>query len=210
MSSLVYLLVWSPPPYIPYISSPNQCLLFATHAHTISTCFDLFCCSTKIRPISSTVFLVALSTLLGILSFFECQKLLKRALFDKFLQQNKMVQFFYSHCTVVCANMIYLLVIQLLLSGCPPDTQSTILNKGYTCYTQHHILSQTMMQLHSRQIQLCRRVNQANVYSNRCRLPKIKIYSINFPDAVTLCPAYDRGSVSPVGLQDHASCCSRQ
>jgi len=26
MSSLVYLLVCSPPPHIPYISSPNQCL----------------------------------------------------------------------------------------------------------------------------------------------------------------------------------------
>jgi len=41
-SSLVYLfvlLVWSPPPHIPYISSPNQCLLFATHAHTIAACF---------------------------------------------------------------------------------------------------------------------------------------------------------------------------
>jgi len=34
-----YLLVWSPPPHIPYISSPNQCLLFAAHAHTITTCF---------------------------------------------------------------------------------------------------------------------------------------------------------------------------
>jgi len=32
-------LVWSPPPHIPYISSPNQCLLFAAHAHTIATCF---------------------------------------------------------------------------------------------------------------------------------------------------------------------------
>jgi len=39
MSSLVYLLVWSPPPHIPYISSPNQCLLFAAHAHTTATCF---------------------------------------------------------------------------------------------------------------------------------------------------------------------------
>ena len=42
MSSLVYLLVWSPPPYIPYISlfsSPNECLLFAAHAHSIATCF---------------------------------------------------------------------------------------------------------------------------------------------------------------------------
>ena len=38
-SSLVYLLVWSPPPHIPYISSPNQCLHFAAHAHTIATCF---------------------------------------------------------------------------------------------------------------------------------------------------------------------------
>ena len=39
MSSLVYLLVWSPPPHISCISSPNQCLLFATHAHTTTTCF---------------------------------------------------------------------------------------------------------------------------------------------------------------------------
>jgi len=39
MSSLLYLLVWSPPPHIPYISSPNQSLLFTTHAHTIATCF---------------------------------------------------------------------------------------------------------------------------------------------------------------------------
>ena len=38
MSSLVYLLVWSSPPHIPYISSPNQRLLFAAHAHTIATC----------------------------------------------------------------------------------------------------------------------------------------------------------------------------
>jgi len=39
MSSLVNLLVWSPPPHIPYISSPNQCLLFVAHANTITTCF---------------------------------------------------------------------------------------------------------------------------------------------------------------------------
>jgi len=41
MSSLVYLLIWSPPPHIPYICSPNQCLLFAAHAHTIATCFTV-------------------------------------------------------------------------------------------------------------------------------------------------------------------------
>ena len=37
--SIFYLLVCSPPPHIPYISSPNQCLLFAAHNHTIATCF---------------------------------------------------------------------------------------------------------------------------------------------------------------------------
>jgi len=42
MSSLVYLLVWSPPPHIPYISSPNQCLLFARHAHTMCFTFIQF------------------------------------------------------------------------------------------------------------------------------------------------------------------------
>ena len=39
--SLVCLFVWSPAPHIPYISSPNQCLLFAAHAHTIATCFTV-------------------------------------------------------------------------------------------------------------------------------------------------------------------------
>jgi len=34
--SLVYLLAWHSPLHTPYISSPNHCLLFATHAHTIS------------------------------------------------------------------------------------------------------------------------------------------------------------------------------
>jgi len=41
MSSLVYLLVWSPPLHFPHISSPYQCLLFTTHAHTIATCFPV-------------------------------------------------------------------------------------------------------------------------------------------------------------------------
>jgi len=40
-SSLVYLLVWYPPLHTPYISSPNHYLLFATHAHTIATCFAI-------------------------------------------------------------------------------------------------------------------------------------------------------------------------
>jgi len=60
MSSLVYLLVWSPPPHVPYISSPNR-ILFATHADTIATC----CCSIKIissiHSLSSTVYLELLS-----------------------------------------------------------------------------------------------------------------------------------------------------
>ena len=37
--SLVYLLAWHHPLHTPYISSPNHCLLFATHAHTIAACF---------------------------------------------------------------------------------------------------------------------------------------------------------------------------
>ena len=50
-----YLLVWSPPPHIPYISSPSQCVLFATHAHTIATCF-------AVVSILYNLFLVFLST----------------------------------------------------------------------------------------------------------------------------------------------------
>ena len=64
MSSLVYLLVWSPLPHIPYISSPNQCLLFAAHAHTIATC----CAAVSILY---HLFLVFLSTPhLELLSFY--------------------------------------------------------------------------------------------------------------------------------------------
>jgi len=37
--SLVYLLAWHLPLHTPYNSSPNHCLLFAAHAHTIVTCF---------------------------------------------------------------------------------------------------------------------------------------------------------------------------
>jgi len=37
--SLVYLLAWHPQLHTPYISSSNHCLLFAVHAHTITTCF---------------------------------------------------------------------------------------------------------------------------------------------------------------------------
>ena len=63
MSSLVYLLVGSPPPHIPYISLPNQCL-FAAHAHTIATCFAAL-------SILYHLFLVSLLTpYLELLSFF--------------------------------------------------------------------------------------------------------------------------------------------
>ena len=61
--SIFYLLVWSPPPHIPYISSPNQCLLFAAHAHTIATYF-------AVVSILYHLFLVFLSTpYLELLSF---------------------------------------------------------------------------------------------------------------------------------------------
>ena len=38
-SSLANLWVWIAPLHTPYISSPNHCPPFTTHAHTIVTCF---------------------------------------------------------------------------------------------------------------------------------------------------------------------------
>jgi len=43
-SCLVYLLVWSPPPHTPYISSSNQ----SSFCNTCPYHQNLFCCSTKI------------------------------------------------------------------------------------------------------------------------------------------------------------------
>ena len=60
-SSLVYLLVWHPPLHTPYISSPNHCLLFAAHVHTIATCF-------AVVPRLYRLILVCVSTLFGTLS----------------------------------------------------------------------------------------------------------------------------------------------
>jgi len=37
--SLVYLLAWHLPLHTPYISSPNHCLLFTAHDHTIAAWF---------------------------------------------------------------------------------------------------------------------------------------------------------------------------
>jgi len=55
-SSLVYCLVWNPPLYTPYISSPNYCLLFTTSAYTTAACFAL------VQRLCH-LFLVSLSTL---------------------------------------------------------------------------------------------------------------------------------------------------
>ena len=60
--SLIYLLAWHPPLHIPYISSPNDCLLFAAHAHTIATCF---CCSPEIMSSNPSL---SLNSLLRTLS----------------------------------------------------------------------------------------------------------------------------------------------
>jgi len=54
--SLVHLLAWHPKLHTPYISSPNHCLLFAAHAHTITTCFDVV-------PRLCHLIIVSLSTL---------------------------------------------------------------------------------------------------------------------------------------------------
>ena len=54
--SLVYLLAWHPSLHTTYNCSPNHCLLFATHAHTIATCF-------AVVPRLCHLILVSLSTL---------------------------------------------------------------------------------------------------------------------------------------------------
>jgi len=54
--ALVYLLAWHPQLHTPYISSPNHCLLFTAHAHTIATCF-------AVVPRLCHLILVSLSTL---------------------------------------------------------------------------------------------------------------------------------------------------
>jgi len=50
MSSLVFLSVWSPPPLIPYISSPNRCLLFAAKGIIRS---PITSCSTRDHSIAA-------------------------------------------------------------------------------------------------------------------------------------------------------------
>jgi len=55
-TSLQVLLVWNLPVHTPHISSPNHCLLFVTHAHTITTCYAVI-------PRLCHLFLVSLSTL---------------------------------------------------------------------------------------------------------------------------------------------------
>jgi len=79
--SLVYLLAWHPPLHTPYISSSNHCLLFATYAHTIATCFAVVP-TTEIISSNPTL---SLNPLLGILScrfmphiHSVCKKLRKR------------------------------------------------------------------------------------------------------------------------------------
>jgi len=59
--SLVYLLAWHPQLHTAYISSPNHCLLFAVHAHTIATCF-------AVVPRLCHLILVSLNLLLGTIS----------------------------------------------------------------------------------------------------------------------------------------------
>ena len=61
--SLVYVLGCNPPLHTPYISSLNHCLLFATHAHAIATCF-------AVVPRLCHLFLVFLSALYLALYFY--------------------------------------------------------------------------------------------------------------------------------------------
>jgi len=62
MSFFSLPLAWSPSLHIPYISSPNQCLFFAAHAHAIAACF-------AVVSIISSIPSLSLNSLLGTLSF---------------------------------------------------------------------------------------------------------------------------------------------
>jgi len=56
--SLVYILAWHPSLHTPYIFLPNHCLLFATHARTIATCFAVvprLCLSTLYLELSCSL-----------------------------------------------------------------------------------------------------------------------------------------------------------
>jgi len=55
--SLVYLLAWHPPLRTPYISSPNHCLLFTAHAHTIAVC--LFAVVPRLYHLANLMYLWA-------------------------------------------------------------------------------------------------------------------------------------------------------
>jgi len=56
LSKFSLVLAWHPPLHTPYISSPNCCLFFATHDHTIAACF-------AVLPRLCHLILVSLSTL---------------------------------------------------------------------------------------------------------------------------------------------------
>jgi len=77
--SLVYLLVWNPPLHTPYIFSPNCCLLFATHAHTIAVCFavvprlcHLILVSVPVNSTWNSLFTLKSHVRLTILVWTEC------------------------------------------------------------------------------------------------------------------------------------------
>jgi len=57
-----FSLAWHPPLHTPYISSPNHCLLFASHAHTIATSFAV------VPRLCHIILLSSLNPLLGTLS----------------------------------------------------------------------------------------------------------------------------------------------
>ena len=61
-SLLWSILVWNPTLHSLYISSPNHCILFKTHSHTITACF-------AVVPRLCHLILVSQSTLLGTVSF---------------------------------------------------------------------------------------------------------------------------------------------
>ena len=69
--SVVYLLAWYPPLHTPYISSPNHCLLFAAHAHTIALLLTL---NTKANTHTHTTVLLLFWSMSGTTRVSRYQK----------------------------------------------------------------------------------------------------------------------------------------
>jgi len=128
--SMVCLLAWHPPLHTPYISSPNHYLLFATHAHTIATCFAAV-------PRLWHLILVSLSTLY----------------LELYLVTSRHTSSYHSHLCPLKCHLIFLLTGQVslpcnilfrtqLLYNLPltVNDMSLLVSNGTNCLNFFHLI----------------------------------------------------------------------